>query len=208
MAGHTWPTPAEYPSFASCHSACHSLTRIGPEMCAPKFQRIIAKDGLEISIKRSQLQSIRAPESDLHKIQGINITRESYHSLEFASKSCRSFEAKPKKFAVYQSEAMPVSSKEVHLENAAYTATDLRSYTKKVGSYCMYGLPSLEGHVNNGKLSPSKYASIGTEDLGQCYETIYTLKSCKHGRACRWRHTFLTEDEREWIQRLGGNCVQ
>ncbi|KAH7088119.1 hypothetical protein FB567DRAFT_331604 [Paraphoma chrysanthemicola] len=101
----------------------------------------------------------------------------------------------------------PISSKEVFLQSAPRTARDLVAYTKKVESECMYGLPSPEGLINNGKVNPSKYGSVGAKDLGLCYETFLTSKACKHGCECRWRHANLTKEEDEWIQLLGGDCL-
>lgn len=58
------------------------------------------------------------------------------------------------------------------------------------------------------KLNPSKYGSIREFDLGLCYETWFTAKSCRFGNDCPWRHEELTPREEAWMLSMGANCVE
>jgi hypothetical protein len=59
----------------------------------------------------------------------------------------------------------------------------------------------------DGKINPSKYGSIGTLDLGLCYETHHTHQRCRLGKTCVWRHAELTLAEKSWMISIGANRV-
>lgn len=57
------------------------------------------------------------------------------------------------------------------------------------------------------KVNPSRYESIKECDLGLCYETFFTTKSCRYGQDCPWRHSELVQVERDFLEKLRATDV-
>ncbi|KAF2819012.1 hypothetical protein CC86DRAFT_413388 [Ophiobolus disseminans] len=102
---------------------------------------------------------------------------------------------------------MSFAQKRPFFKNAPATAGDLQLYTEAFHPMS-HGLPSVDGHINNGKANATRYGSISQLDLGLCFETFFSPESCLHDNRCRWRHSPLTKAETAWLSNLGAESVE
>ncbi|KAI2478167.1 hypothetical protein Ptr902_10362 [Pyrenophora tritici-repentis] len=94
-----------------------------------------------------------------------------------------------------------VAAKDIQTPPTVY---DLRVYDTRI-SETYSKLPKGERFENgiNGKVAPSIYGSMSCHDLGLCFATFLTRKSCEMGLGCPWRHHPLSIAEKIWIIEYG-----
>jgi hypothetical protein len=100
------------------------------------------------------------------------------------------------------SKYIPFLSKFSSASKSPSIAGNLVTYTLYVQPF-QHGVPDSKVRYNDGKLNPSKYGSIMELDLRLCYEAFFTMKPCRFGNCCRWRHGKLADGEIAWMRMLG-----
>jgi hypothetical protein len=111
----------------------------------------------------------------------------------------------PSRQEVVQPQVGLPPSQGANVANTMPTAYDLRGYERCVARE-MWNRPEGERvlNVDNGKVAPAMYGSGLLQDFGLCYQTFLARRRCEMGLNCPWRHHPLSNAERSWLVKYGG----
>ncbi|KAF2007062.1 hypothetical protein P154DRAFT_529444 [Amniculicola lignicola CBS 123094] len=85
----------------------------------------------------------------------------------------------------------------VQSSNPPTSVHHLKAYSNLIAACSIF--PASQ---QDGKITPSRYGSTETYDLGLCFSTHATNNACQLGIRCPWNHDLLSDEEVAWILRL------